>query len=98
MQTILTPSCWIIINILPNRIQRPFISNNMFIIVTLPQPFGEWFPAIVFNASNIGIGRHRFKPLYDTAQRRAVSGIRAHTWVRPYSKVMRPKKGFDLCE
>ena len=55
----------IIDDIFPNFIQFIFITDNMFIIISLPQFSIKGFPTVLFDHPNVFIRRHRFVPLHN---------------------------------
>ncbi len=57
MQLVFWPVGGIVIDVIPNCRQGPFVSDDVFVIITLPQSFIERWPDIFVNTLNIFVGR-----------------------------------------
>jgi hypothetical protein len=69
MELVLHPGFRIIANILANVLEGRFVSNDVLVIIALPQSFIKRLPILLFYPSDIGISRHCFEPLHHSRHR-----------------------------
>lgn len=60
---IIGPILWVVLDILPDIVQFIFVATDPFVIIALPESTGKWWPMVLFDAVDVRIGGHRFKPL-----------------------------------
>lgn len=53
---IVVPSGGIVVNVLADCIQFPFVADHTFVVIALPHPFVERGPSLFTQASNVGVG------------------------------------------
>ncbi len=59
------PLRWIVHNVLAGGVQFPFVADDMFVVVALPNPALKGHPTKLLDATDVFIGGHGFEPLHN---------------------------------
>ncbi len=61
---IILPFCRVVDDIFRNGMIGLFVSDDVFVIIALPQFTTKWLPSQIFHATDIFVGGHCFEPLH----------------------------------
>lgn len=68
---VIRPISWIVGNVFADSIKIRIIPDDVFVIITLPQPATKGRPSFLFDAANVFVCRHRLEPLHNLTHRRS---------------------------
>ena len=57
------PIGWVVVNVVPYRLVSPFVADDVFIVITLPETFVKWRPFAILDAVPVFGGGDGFDPL-----------------------------------